>query len=102
MNLRTHPVVEYKGSISFSPSSINVATMKDFSMTVCIGAIPLKRVNYYMSNIKSRVTVKIDKNSEFINSPDAKESTFEVFAMAAILDCVTPPIFTVTHAWTKA
>ena len=54
--------------------------MKDFSMTVCIGAIPLKSVNYYMSNIKSRVTVKIDKNSEFISSPDDKESTFDVFA----------------------
>ena len=79
-SIRTHPVVEYTGRISFSPSSINIADMKDFSMTVCVGAVPLKEVNYYMSNIKSKVTVRIDKNAEFTDFPGIKESIFEIYA----------------------
>ena len=80
MFFRTHPVVAYKGRISFNPTSINIATMKDFTMNVCVGAFPVKKVDYYMSNIKSKVTVKIDKNAEFTDDPDIKETKYELNA----------------------
>ena len=31
---RTQPVVKYKGSITFKPSTVNAASIKDFSMDV--------------------------------------------------------------------
>ena len=31
---RTQPVVKYKGSITFEPSTVNAASIKDFSMDV--------------------------------------------------------------------
>ena len=79
-HVRTHPAVDYTGRISFSPSSINIADMKDFSMTVCVGAVPLKNVGYYLSNIKSRVSVKIDKNAEFTDQPGIKTREFDITA----------------------
>ena len=34
--IRSQPVVKYKGSITFEPSTVNAATIKDFSMDVSL------------------------------------------------------------------
>ena len=34
--IRSQPVVKYRGSITFEPSTVNAATIKDFSMDVSL------------------------------------------------------------------
>ena len=92
--LRSHPVIEFEGEISFSRNYVNAALSR-FSMTVTVRYrkflemalllliqhlpfSPKKFVQKSVSSVKARVTVMLDKNTQLVNDPDRDPIEYEV------------------------
>ena len=56
--IRSQPVVKYKGSITFEPSTVNAATIKDFSMDVSLLLFVVRLVIFGLFDLPSDFRLK--------------------------------------------
>ena len=56
--IRSQPVVKYKGSITFEPSTVNAATIKDFSMDVSLLLFVVRLVIFGLFALPSDLRLK--------------------------------------------